>query len=282
MLAGLRTVVYAVLELERAKEWYAALLGTRPYFDEPFYVGFEVGGYELGLQPAGENEPGVGGDIAFWAVDDVERAIARAIELGAKPKSAAQEVGGGIVVGSVIDPFGNVLGLIRNPHFAPPLTDAKAGNVSKRAIVKEALVAASPEQAWSRWSSSEGIAKWWVKESRIELSPGGFFELYFLDDAPPGSRGSDGCRILSYLPGRMLSFTWNSPPHLPTTRQRHTWVVLEFSPEGEKTRVRLSQIGWPESGWDAAEWQATYDYFDAAWSRVLEQFARHFSAGSAP
>jgi len=277
MLAGLRTVVYSVKELERAKDWYAKLLGIRPYFDEPFYVGFDVGGYELGLTPAERNDPGVGGDIPYWAVQDVAASLARAIDLGAKSHGDGQEVGGGIVVGSVVDPFGNVLGMIRNPHFAPPLVDAKPGNVSTRAIVKEAKVNAAADEAWSCWTSSEGMAQWWATDSRIELRPGGFFELYFLADAPDGSKGSDGCRILSYLPGRMLSFTWNSPPHLPTTRQRHTWVVIEFTPEDRGTRVRLSHIGWPEQGWDDAEWQQTFDYFDRAWGSVIERFEKHFS-----
>ena len=154
MLGGLRTVVYSVKELEAAREWYAKLLGVRPYFDEPFYVGFDVGGYELGLTPADEGAPGVGGDTPYWAVQDVAGSLARAIELGAKPHADAHEVGDGIVVGAVVDPFGNVLGMIRNPHFAPPLVDAKAGNVSKRAIVKEAVVNTTADEAWSRWTSS--------------------------------------------------------------------------------------------------------------------------------
>lgn len=276
MLGGLRTVVYAVKELERAREWYAKLLGIRPYFDQPFYVGFDVGGYELGLHPAGEDTPGVGGDVAYWAVPNVERALARAVELGATAHRPAQAVGEGIVVGAVRDPFGNVLGMIENPHFAPPLVDARAGNVSQRAIVKQELVKAPPDVAWSCWTTSEGMAKWWVAKSRIDLRPGGFFELYFMDDAPPGARGSEGCRVLSYLPGRMLSFTWNSPPHLPTTRHRHTWVVLELTAEGDATRVRLSHLGWPEQGWKDAQWQETFDYFDKAWASVLERFRKHF------
>jgi len=277
MLGGLRTVVYSVRELERAKEWYAKLLGVQPYFDEPFYVGFDVAGYELGLTPAEQDSPGVGGDTPYWAVQDVPRSMARAIELGATQHSDAREVGGGIVVGSVVDPFGNVLGMIQNPHFAPPVVDAKFDNVSKRAIVKQARLKASADEAWSRWTSSEGMAKWWATSSRIELRPGGFFELYFMSDAPDGSKGSEGCRILSYLPGRMLSFTWNAPPHLPTTRHRRTWVVVEFSPEGDGSRVRLSHIGWPEQGWVDAEWQATFDYFDKAWGTVIERFEKHFA-----
>src|SRR5688572_8285048 len=134
-LLGLRTAMYEVTDLARAKAWYAELVGHAPYFDEPFYVGFDVGGYELGLHPAAAER-----HFAYWGVSDVAKALARAIELGAKPHTDAQEVGGGIVVGSVTDPFGNTLGVIYNPHFAPPLVEAKAGDISDRAIVKEIVV----------------------------------------------------------------------------------------------------------------------------------------------
>lgn len=119
MFKGLRTVLYPAPELASAKEWYAQVLGSRPYFDEPFYVGFSVGGFELGLVPDAPVAAAPGGTVGYWAVDDVPAAYARLIELGAKPQEAPTEVGGGIVVASVCDPFGNLVGLIFNPHFDP-------------------------------------------------------------------------------------------------------------------------------------------------------------------
>ena len=281
MLRGLRTVIYHVEDPKRAKAWYQELLGKAPYFDEPFYVGFDVGGYELGLTPAeGDDQPGIGGDVAYWAVDDVGAALARAVELGAQVKGSAQDVGGGIVVGSATDPFGNVLGLIRNLHFAPPLTHAAAGDLSERAIVKEVSVPAPPEQVFALWSSSDGMAAWWTEHSRIELRPGGFYEMYFLLDEPPGRRGGEGCRVLSFLPNRMLSFSWNAPPHLPHTRTRFTWVVLDIEPRGDGSRVRLTHLGWPASEWseDGSQWPETFAYFDDAWGRVMDRLAAHLSA----
>ena len=116
--------------------------------------------------------------------------------------------------------------------------------------------------------------------SRVELRPGGHYELYFRADAPYGVRGGEGCRVLSFLPGRMLSFTWNAPPEQPATRERHTWVVLEFDerPEERATVVRLSHLGWPQSEWDAAErgWQETYAYFERAWTMVMDMLEAHF------
>ncbi|MBW2454069.1 MAG: SRPBCC domain-containing protein [Deltaproteobacteria bacterium] len=276
MLKGLRTVAYRVADLERAKQWYEDLIGKAPYFDQPFYVGFDVGGYELGLQPAEEDEPsGPGGEVAYWGVDDVDAALARAVELGATVRQAARDVGEGIVVATVTDPFGNELGVIKNLQFAPPLVHAGAGDVADRAIVKEARVPLTPGEVFALWSSSEGMASWWASRSRIELRPGGFYEMYFMLDEPPGRRGGEGCRVLSFLPGRMLSFSWNAPPHLPRTRARHTWVVLEMIPDGEGCLLRLTHLGWPQSEWDEPEsqWPETHAYFDDAWGRVMERFA---------
>lgn len=114
---GLRTVIYNVDDLDRAKAWYTAVLGQEPYFAEPFYVGFNVGGFELGLDPSAENRPGEGGTTAYWGVEEIEAAHARLLELGAREHNAIQDVGGGIRVATVLDPFGNVFGLIENPHF---------------------------------------------------------------------------------------------------------------------------------------------------------------------
>ena len=115
MILGLRTVIYPAPDLEKAKRWYAELLGAEPYFDQPFYVGFQVGGFELGLLPDGT--PGVSGSQALWGVDDADAAWERLIALGASPLESVAEVGEGIRVAAVTDPFGNRLGIIQNPLF---------------------------------------------------------------------------------------------------------------------------------------------------------------------
>lgn len=118
MLKGLRTVIYHVEDLEAAKAWYRRILGIDPHFDEPFYVGFSVGGYELGLDPdTSAAAPGEGGAVVYWGVDDIDAARARLIGAGAAPTGEVQEVGRSVYVATVKDPFGNVLGLIENPHF---------------------------------------------------------------------------------------------------------------------------------------------------------------------
>lgn len=117
MLQGLRTVVYHVDDLDKAKDWYSMVLDKSPYFDEPFYVGFNVGGFELGLDP---NMSGVkkGNNVeAYWGVPNAKDECKRLLELGAQEHTGVQDVGGGILVATVLDPFGNVFGMVENPHF---------------------------------------------------------------------------------------------------------------------------------------------------------------------
>lgn len=115
---GLRTVIYPVNDLDGAKEWYSKAFGVAPYFDEPFYVGFNIGGYELGLDPnGGESSPG--GLTAYWGVANADLAFAHMLAAGATESSKVTEVGEGIKVASVLDPFGNKVGIIENPHFDP-------------------------------------------------------------------------------------------------------------------------------------------------------------------
>lgn len=117
-ILGLRTVVYKVDDLVKAKDWYAKAFGTQAYFDEPFYVGFNIGGYELGLLPD-EKSLSVKGDgvVAYWGVDEIDRVFKGMIELGALVHEEPTNVGGELMVASLIDPWGNIIGLIYNPEF---------------------------------------------------------------------------------------------------------------------------------------------------------------------
>ncbi len=118
---GLRTVLYHAPDLAKAKAWYSSVLGFDPYFDQPFYVGFNVGGYELGLDPDSSTTPGgANGSVAYWGVADAGCALERLFSLGATARTALQDVGDGIRLATVFDPFGNTFGLIENPHFKLP------------------------------------------------------------------------------------------------------------------------------------------------------------------
>jgi len=121
MFLGLRTAIYHVDDIDKGKHWYSEVLGVKPYFDQPFYVGFNVGGYELGLQP-GAGDDQAAGAVAYWGVDDAAAAFQRMLDLGATVHEALQDVGEGIKVATVKDPFGNIFGIIENPNFKLPQT----------------------------------------------------------------------------------------------------------------------------------------------------------------
>lgn len=115
MILGMRTVVYHTPDLAMAKAWYTQVLGFPPYFDETFYVGYAVNGFELGLIPSRSGGPG--GQVAYWGVVDIQAAVQRMHGFGLEPSSPVEDVGGEIKVVEYRDPFGNILGLIENPHF---------------------------------------------------------------------------------------------------------------------------------------------------------------------
>ena len=114
---GLRTVGYKVADIVKAKEWYSKALGVLPYFDEPFYVGFNPGGYELGLLPDGDPSAGA---LTYWGVDDVAEAVGAAIQAGALEHIPASDVGDGIITATVSTPSGSIVGFIYNPCFELP------------------------------------------------------------------------------------------------------------------------------------------------------------------
>ncbi len=116
MLKGLRTVIYPAPDLDAAATWWTAILGIAPYFDEPFYVGYTIAGYELGLLPDADLAEGA---LTYWGVEDVAAAVGHAVAAGATEHTPASDVGGGIVTATVRTPQGAVLGLIFNSHFEP-------------------------------------------------------------------------------------------------------------------------------------------------------------------
>jgi predicted enzyme related to lactoylglutathione lyase len=113
-MQGLRTVIHPVSDLGAAKAWWTELLGFEPYFDQPFYVGYEVAGYELGLLPGADPADGA---LTYWGVEDAQAAVDAAVALGAQVHAPAAEVGEGIVTATVRTPQGSIVGFIRNPHF---------------------------------------------------------------------------------------------------------------------------------------------------------------------
>lgn len=138
-----------------------------------------------------------------------------------------------------------------------------------KAITKEIEVESDIRAVWEKWATEDGCRSFFAADCKIELKPGGAYEMYFIPDAEPGSRGSEGCKVLSFLPYEMFSFSWNAPPSFPEIRNSgdNTWVVVQLEETGDNsTLVTLTHLGWQEGG----DWDEVYKYFDAAWSKVLE------------
>jgi len=116
-LEGLRTVIYPAPDIHTARRWWANLLGVEPYFDQPFYVGFKLDGYELALM---QSLSPLDGALVYWGVSDVAHAVEVAIAAGSTEHTPVAEVGDGIVAATVRTPSGTILGLISNPNLSFP------------------------------------------------------------------------------------------------------------------------------------------------------------------
>lgn len=143
-------------------------------------------------------------------------------------------------------------------------------------IRKAVIIPASVDETWQAWTTKEGVTTFFAPEALVELAVGGDYEMYFDPKQPEGLRGSEGCKILSFVPGEMLSFTWNAPPSIPEVRGQHTWVVLTFRAlEAKKTQVSLIHLGWQVG----EQWQKALQYFDRAWEVVLGRLFYRFQKG---
>lgn len=120
-ILGLRTTIYKVSDMVAAKAWYTKAFGVTPYFDESFYVGFNIGGFELGLQP--EDTPTIEKAdtvLSYWGVENIQEVYQHLLDNGATVHEPPTNVGGELMVASVKDPWGNVVGVIYNPYFKLP------------------------------------------------------------------------------------------------------------------------------------------------------------------
>jgi predicted enzyme related to lactoylglutathione lyase len=138
MLRGLTTVSFWADDVVAAKQWYTELLGIEPYFERPdvehpAYVEFRIGDYqhELGLidrRYAREGwATGTAGAVIYWHVDDIAATYAKLLSMGAKPYEPPTEREAGFITAAVVDPFGNILGMMYNPHYLEILSATRKG-----------------------------------------------------------------------------------------------------------------------------------------------------------
>jgi uncharacterized protein YndB with AHSA1/START domain len=146
----------------------------------------------------------------------------------------------------------------------------------ERTLEKEVVVDAPVADVWQAWTTVSGVKTFFAPEARVELEPGGAYEMYFLLDAPAGSRGSEGCTITEFEPEQKLVCTWNFPTTLPSIRNEHTLVTVTMEPAGPgRTRVAVSQTGWKEG----PDWDQGFRYFQRAWMLVLARLEHRFAKG---
>ena len=149
-------------------------------------------------------------------------------------------------------------------------------NPSDKILRKEIVVPAKREEVWQAWTTTEGAKTFFSSGAKVELKPGGPYEIYFILSNPYGHQGSEDCRVLSFLPLEMLTFEWNAPPEFGALRSQYTLVVVQLEEiEPKKTRVRLSQLNWGKG----KDWDRLYDYFDRAWGYVLNNLKKRFESG---
>ncbi len=172
-------------------------------------------------------------------------------------------------------------------HEAPTVTTRTEHWRNKvdnsKSLVHTVVVEAPAAEVWRAWSTVEGAQTFFAPKVEIELRSGGDFNILFLPDEPEGRRGAEGQRVLSYIPGRMISFDWGVPPKFPELRQaflesteNRPFVVVEIAVAGEsRTLVTLTHLGFGKG----SEWHGVWAYFDEAWPYVLGNLKERFETG---
>jgi uncharacterized protein YndB with AHSA1/START domain len=136
----------------------------------------------------------------------------------------------------------------------------------ERVVLGEVVVNAPLSQVWDAWTTNQGAETFFAPKCQIDPRPGGTYIMYFDLEAAPGDQGAEGMIVMALQPERMLSFTWNAPPHLPSVRGQMTHVTVRLEQvAGSITRVVLRHDGWGDGG----EWDQAYEYFERAWKKVV-------------
>ena len=143
-----------------------------------------------------------------------------------------------------------------------------AAESDKRVIRHEVVIDAPLSEVWNAWTTEEGLKRWTGYSSKIELRVGGAFEWVMLPENPRGLRGTEGCQILTYLPERLFSFSWNATPTMTELRKQgaRAHVVIELDEIAtDRVKLSLSMLGFGKS----EEWEHFHDSFERGWQFFL-------------
>lgn len=145
--------------------------------------------------------------------------------------------------------------------------------INSKIIQKTTTVNCSAKDVWKKWTTQDGLKTFFGADNKIELQIGGSFEIYFMMENPYGLRGSETCKIISYLPEKMLSFSWNAPPNFEYVRnhEHKTHVVVLFHAiDNAHTKIEINHLGWIND----EQFDKVYDYFNNAWQIVIANFEK--------
>ena len=159
-----------------------------------------------------------------------------------------------------------------------PSAAFSAPDVVADAIRKELIVNAPIADVWAAWTTTRGASTWLAERTHISGELGGPFEVYFLQDAPYGGQGCEGCRIHALDPMKRIAFTWSAPPQFPSIRLPGLMTIVDISLEpvgATATRVTFTQYGWGVGG----QWADVRRYFETAWDIPLGRLKHRFSVG---
>lgn len=142
------------------------------------------------------------------------------------------------------------------------------------------MVNAPVTKVWEAWTTKKGLEAFLAPECEIDLRVNGSLDVYFYPEAPPGQRGAEDLHIMTVIPNKMLSFSWNNPPDIPEIRNQQTHVIMKFFSAGNnnrQTKLVLIHDGWG----DGELWDQAYSYFVRAWRDVV-LFRLHYRFNTGP
>ena len=279
----LQMVILAVEDLQKVAAFYESAFGWPRRIDEKMLVEFELPGgrglalyhnkgfaHNTGRMPPRFEGYGTTGTELYFRCAALDERIDRIKSAGGRVLAEKAPRPWGDMAAYFADPEGNVLAVGRK------LKPGEEEGGDAIVLTRENMVYAGIEEVFAAWTTEEGVKTFFAPQAHVDARVGGTYEMYFMPDAPEGSRGSEGCTVIEFEPNRHLAFTWNFPPTLPAIRNEHTRIDIWFTRiDDEITQLTMKQSGWKHGH----DWLKGLQYFEQAWDIVLERLNKRFRFG---